>query len=132
MITHTIFSTLEVFENHRYNVFFNQLFTFIINGLNDVTKVEKLAFDGKTALLLQEEIPSAKFNKIELITNDFLLFKYLKTNITSLEIKNYMIYGDLIVLRLLDNQSIYIKYSSTPVDIIIEKGIAFRNKNEIK
>lgn len=133
MIVHTLFSFLEIFENTRYNVFLNQLFTMLMNGLNDQDRViENLSFDGRVALILQEETPPARLTKIEFITMDLELFKFLKSNLLSLEIKDYLIDGDVIVLTLLDNQKMYFKYSSTPVDIIVEKGISFRNKTQIK
>lgn len=132
MIYYELFSTVKVFEEPRLNVFFNQLFTGLINSFSEQKITENLIIDGKIALLMQEErdIP-LEFSRIELITNDLDIFNYLKANLKLFDIKDYQFTDDEITVFTNFDYVLYFNYSSNTIDTVVVEDIYVRNSTEI-
>ena len=132
MIYYDNFSQLNVFEDQRLNVFFNQLFTSLVNTFNDSQVKQNLIVDGKVALILQEveNIPS-KFTKIELSTSDPEIFRYLKVSSKMFTSKGILVSDELIILRTVTDHNIYFNFKKSAMETINMKGIRLRKSTEI-
>jgi len=132
MIYYQKFSQAAVFESAPLNVFFNQLFTALINVLGEKKVTDNLLLDGKVALLIQEVEVPAKLTRLELSTNDLDVFKYLKNNAKILPIKDFKVTDGQLVLITNINHVVYVNYVDKPMVTFTHKGIIkVRDKNEI-
>ena len=132
MIYYQRFSQAGVFDSAPLNVFFNQLFTGLINVFGQEKVVDNLLLDGKVALLIQEVEVPAKLTTLELSTNDIELFKYLKSNAKMLPIKDHKFSDGRLVLITNINYVVYVNYVDKPMNTFTLKGlIKVRDKNEI-
>jgi hypothetical protein len=98
-IYYTLFSENAVFEDPQINVFFNQLFTFLINNLGEDFITEKLAIDKHIGLLLQDESITVQIPGIFLVTAEKSIFDLIKNSVTALAITDYKIGTDQISVK---------------------------------
>lgn len=132
MIYYDYYSKAVIFDKAELNVFFNQLYTSLINVLGEDKVRDNLLIDGKVALLLQEQPVPPKYNKIELSTHDIDIFKYLKTNSKILPIKDYTISDGRIILTTNINYVVYINYVEKTMATYTHMGLVkVRNQSEI-
>lgn len=131
MIYYTEFSVDPIFQDPRLNVFYNQLYTSLINIFKKIDVAQELVIDGMVALLLQEETPSAKFNKLEISINNREIFNYIKNNSRTLPLKKVQTSDNTIILFLESNHVIYINYVFEDLLKVNYKGIFIRNKSQI-
>ncbi|MFN7015223.1 MAG: hypothetical protein ACK4ON_13235 [Bacteroidia bacterium] len=132
MIYYDYYSKVTIFESAPLNVFFNQLYTSLINVLGETKVRDNLLIDGKVALLLQEQPVPPKYNKIELSTNDLEIFKYLKTNAKILPIKDYTITDGRLVVTTNINFVVYINYVESTMTTYNHMGLVkVRHQSEI-
>lgn len=131
MIYYKEFSTEEIFKDARLNVFFNQLYTYLINRFGFDRVQNEFLVDGMVALLMQEETPGPKFNKIEFSTADPEIFKYLKATSKALTLKSVEVSDAKIIITTVWEYKIYIKYNQMEMKTFIFNEIYTRHKSEI-
>lgn len=131
MTYYSLITKEKIFEDYRLNVFCNQLYTFLVNRFGFDRVQNEFLIDGMVALIMQEEIPGPKFNKIEFITSDSEIFRYLKANVKSLTFKTVTISEDLIVITTIWNYNLYFKYTQAELTSFDYNDIFLRHKSEI-
>lgn len=130
-IYYTLFSVNQVFEDARLNVFFNQMFTFLINVFGEDRVINNLIVDGKISLLLQDGPSPLKYSRIELSTNDIELYKYLLSSAKMLDIKGFKEKKQSIEFELKSGFFIYINYTLSEITILDYNGIKIRSKLDL-
>lgn len=130
-IYYTLFSVNQVFEDARLNVFFNQMFTFLINVFGEDRVINNLIIDGKISLLLQGGASTLKYSRIELSTNDIELYKYLLSSAKMLDIKGFKEKKQSIEFELKSGFFIYINYTLSEITILDYRGIKIRSKLDL-
>jgi len=130
-IYYTLFSVNQVFEDARLNVFFNQMFTFLINVFGEDRVINNLIIDGKISLLLQDGPSPLKYSRIELSTNDIELYKYLLSSAKMLDIKGFKEKKQSIEFELKSGFFIYINYTVSEITILDYNGIKIRSKLDL-
>lgn len=130
-IYYTLFSVYQVFQDARLNVFFNQMFTFLINVFGEERVINNLIIDGKISLLLQDGPSPLKYSRIELSTNDIELYKYLLSSAKMLDIKGFKEKKQSIEFELKSGFFIYINYTLSEITILDYRGIKIRSKKDL-
>jgi len=99
MIYYSKYSEQQVFSDARLNVFLNQVYTFLINRIDQATIVNNLILDGKIARLLLGQTLDDAVLKIEFSIQKKSVFDALSVAIASLDISSFTINEDVIVLQ---------------------------------
>ena len=131
MTNYNLFSVEKVFDDPRLNVFFNQLYTFLMARFGDDRVYNEVLIDGMIALIIQGDTPGPKFNKIELLIMDPDIFKYLKINSKLLTVKSVAISDNLIIITTIWEYNVYLKYSQIEHKSNDYNGINLRDNSEI-
>lgn len=129
IIYYTKFSENEIFSDKQLNVFFNQLYTYIINskGFDDI---ENLLIDGNVALALQGEPYGKGIDSILLSTNMKSTFDFLKASILSMPIQGY-IKSDSELKFKTYSKVVTIRFVARTMESIDLDGIKIRKMSEI-
>lgn len=130
LIYYQLFSENEVFSDAQLNVAINQMFTLMINLLDEVTVKSSLVIDGNVALQLQGDKARSAFTTVELITDSDVIFKALKNSYKCLDFENVLLYQDRILLKFKGHQ-IKLSLSGAKVYALDVDGIMVRNKTQI-
>ena len=92
----------------------------------------KLLLDDRVALLLQEEVPGVKFQKIKVTTSDLAIYTFVKNSLNSLDIRSYQIKEDVILIELKSDYLVYFHLDQSAVNFVTAKAINVRLKTDIK
>lgn len=130
LIYYQLFSENEVFSNAQLNVAINQMYTLLINLLDEVTVKSSLVIDGNVALQLQGDKARSAFTTVDFITDSEVIFKALKNSYKCLEFENVLLNSDKILLKF-KGHHIKLSLSGTKVNALEVDGIMVRNKTQI-
>jgi hypothetical protein len=130
MIYYTKFSENAVFEDARLNVFCNQLFTLLINRLDEFTVVNNLILDGQIALLMQAETLTSPFLKVQLSTSNKALFDLIQLSVGNLDVSSYYFEKDKLIVS---NSGVFFEFTLTNYSLMLVDvdGIKLHDKKEI-
>ena len=129
IIYYTKFSENSVFENQMLNVFCNQLFTYLINQLEEEYVKNEFIVDGDVALLLQDERVQ-NLIKVQFSTYEKKIFDLIKVSIANLNVSEFYVEENKIVLK---NSGVYFEINliREPLTVVDFNGIKLNNKTDI-
>jgi len=114
MIYYSKYSEQQVFSDARLNVFLNQVYTFLINRVDEATIINNLILDGKIARLLLGQTLDDAVLKIEFSIQKKSIFDALSVAIASLDISSFTINEDVIVLQ---NNDVFFEFTLLDYDL---------------
>ncbi len=124
------FTENAIFTDAKLNIFFNQLYTFLMNSLTESEVDHEFLIDGYVALILQNSVDSKASADLRFSTSSKNIFNLLKSSMSSLPVSEFEIGEGEIRLRFAQ-KLITIAFNSNVMNRVDVDGMGVRDKSEI-